>query len=180
MLPAVARWSATFCSFRGIGEGGTAFPRESWSRGGGPCGPRYARGQRPLCTPLVGAQLPRPQRAGAPPRAPGSFRFTTKGTKGVPGALPLDPAGGPTEKWNTFQSHPPSSAPRCSPQKGEGATKGSWICHFDTVKQLAFLSPEAPSRKHRLLLNRGAGITGTECVSCVGFVSRLCQGIWLN
>ena len=101
MLPAVACWGATFCSFWGIGEGGTAFPRESWSRGVGPCGPRYARGQRPLCTPLVGAQLPRPQRAGAPPRAPGSFRFTTKGTKGVPGALPLDPAGGyyhPTRK----------------------------------------------------------------------------------
>ena len=32
LLPAVARWGATFYSFRGIGEGGTAFPRESWSR----------------------------------------------------------------------------------------------------------------------------------------------------
>ena len=69
----VARWDATFCSFRGIGEGGTAFPRESWSRGGGPCGPRYA---------------------GAPPRAPGDFRFTTKVTKGVSGGAPLNPLGG--------------------------------------------------------------------------------------
>ena len=54
----------------------------------------------------------------------------------MPGALPLDPAGGPTEKWNTFQSHPPSSAARCSPQKGEGATKGSWICHFEVVRAI--------------------------------------------
>ena len=103
----VARWGATFCSFRGIGEGGTASPRGSWSRGGSPCGPRYA---------------------GAPPRAPGDFRFTTKVTKGVPGALPLDPVGG--------HYHPPSSAPRCSPQKGEGATKGSWICHFEVVRAI--------------------------------------------
>ena len=103
----VARWGATFCSFRGIGEGGTASPRGSWSRGVGPCGPRYA---------------------GAPPRAPGDFRFTTKVTKGVPGALPLDPVGG--------HYHPPSSAPRCSPQKGEGATKGSWICHFEVVRAI--------------------------------------------
>ena len=148
---AVARWDATFWAFRGIGEGGTAFPRESWSRGVGPCGPRYA---------------------GAPPRAPGDFRFTTKVTKGVPGALPLDPVGG--------HYHPPSSAPRCSPQKGEGATKGSWICHFEVAQELVFVSPEAASGKHRLLLNRGAGITGAECVGCVGFVSSLCQGIWLN
>ena len=168
----VARWDATFCSFRGIGEGGTAFPRESWSRGGGPCGPRYARGQRPLCTPLVGAQLPRPQRAGAPPRAPGSFRFTTKGTKGVPGALPLDPVGG--------HYHPPSSAPRCSPRKGRVPLRVAGFATLRWCEQLAFLSPEAPSGKHPLLSNRGAGITGAECVSCVGFVSSLCQGIWLN
>ena len=132
----VARWDATFCSFRGIGEGGTAFPRESWSRGGGPCGPRYA---------------------GAPPRAPGDFRFTTKVTKGVPGALPLDPVGGPTEKCSTFQSHPPSDALRRSPQKREGATKGRGICHFEVVQQLAFVSPEVPWGKHSLLSNRGAG-----------------------
>ena len=51
---------------------------------------------------------PAPTNAGAPPRAPGSFRFTTKGTKGVPGALPLDPAGG-------LLSSPQQL--RCSPQK---------------------------------------------------------------
>ena len=36
-----------------------------------------------------------------PAHTRGSFRFTTKGTKGVPGALSLDPAGGyyhPTRK----------------------------------------------------------------------------------
>ena len=121
MLPAVACWGATFCSFWGIGEGGTAVP----PRG-------LCRGREPLLL-----QCRRSARAWqSHARHPGDFRFTTKGTKGVPGALPLDPAGGPTEKWNTFQSHPPSSAPRCSPQKGEGATKGSWICHFEVVRAI--------------------------------------------
>ena len=39
-------------------------------------------------------------RAGAPPRAPGDFRFTTKVTKGVSGGAPLNPRGG--------HYHPPS------------------------------------------------------------------------
>ena len=67
-----------------------------------------------VCAGLV---APASHYAGAPPQTPGDFRFTTKVTKGVPGALPLDPVGGPTEKWNTFQSHPPSDALRRSPQK---------------------------------------------------------------
>ena len=45
-----------------------------------------------------------------PAHTRGSFRFTTKGTKGVPGALPLDPVGG--------YYHPPSGGKRRSPQKG--------------------------------------------------------------
>ena len=146
----VARWDATFCSFRGIGEGGTAFPRESWSRGGGPCGPRYA---------------------GAPPRAPGDFRFTTKVTKGVPGALPLDPVGGAL-------SSPQQRGALLPPER----VCGTSLAGFATLRwcgQLAFLSHEAPSGEHPLLSIRGAGMTGDECVSCVGFVSSLCQGIWL-
>ena len=90
MLPAVARWGATFCSFWGIGEGGTAFPRESWSRGGGPCGPRYAGAPREHGLAMLGA--------------PGDFRFTTKVTKGVPGALPLDPVGGALSSPPTAQA----------------------------------------------------------------------------
>jgi len=122
----VARWGATFCSFRGIGEGGTASPRGSWSRGGGPCGPRYA---------------------GAPPRAPGDFRFTTKVTKGVPGALPLDPVGG--------HYHPPSSAPRCSPQKGEGAIDADGFATLRWCGQLAAPFPLASTKRKILLLIRG-------------------------
>ena len=72
----------------------------------------FARGCSPLATPIcegagapsalpnVGAQLPRPQRAGAPPQTPGDFRFTTKVTKGVSGGAPLNPLGG--------HYHPPS------------------------------------------------------------------------
>ena len=154
MLPAVARWGATFCSFRGIGEGGTAVPRESWSRGGGPCGPRYAGAPREHGLAMLGA--------------PGDFRFTTKVTKGVLGALPLDPVGG--------HYHPPSSAPRCSPQKGEGATKGSWICHFEVVRAIgisfsrssigetpATFKPWRGDYRHRMC---------QLCRFCVRFVSR--------
>ena len=122
----VARWDATFCSFRGIGRGGTAVPLGGFAGTGAPAWPDM-RGALPLCIPHEGALRP---------STPGDFRFTTKVTKGVPGALPLDPVGGPTEKCSTFQSHPPSDALRRSPQKREGATKGRGICHFEVVRAI--------------------------------------------
>ena len=148
---AVARWDATFWAFRGIGEGGTAFPRESWSRGVGPCGPRYA---------------------GAPPRAPGDFRFTTKVTKGVSGGMPPEPP------WGAIII-PPAARRAAPPRKGRVPLRVAGFATLRWCEQLAFLSPGALSGKHPLLSNRGAGITGAECVGCVGFVSSLCQGIWL-
>ena len=109
----VARWDATFWAFRGIGEGGTAFPRESWSRGVGPCGPRYA---------------------GAPPRAPGDFRFTTKVTKGVSGGIPLNPRGG---------CFAPPAASR-TPSIGGSGTNLAGFATLRWCGQLAFLSLRAP------------------------------------
>ena len=94
---------------------------------------------------------------GLPGPHPGFLSFHDERNQRRAGALPLDPVGGPTEKCSTFQSHPPSDALRRSPQKREGATKGRGICHFDTVKQLAFFLLKLPWRKHRLLSNRGAG-----------------------
>ena len=41
-----------------------------------------------------------PRYAGAPPRAPGDFRFTTKVTKGVPGLRPWTPVRG----YRTFRA----------------------------------------------------------------------------
>ena len=60
------------------------------------------RGAAPLCTPHVGAQLPQPPRAGAPPRAPGDFLVRRKSpkthqeppgswTSGEGGLAPFDP-----------------------------------------------------------------------------------------
>ncbi len=60
------------------------------------------RGASPLCPPHVGAQLPHPQRAGAPPRAPGDFLVRRKSpkthqeppgswTSGEGGLAPFDP-----------------------------------------------------------------------------------------
>ena len=146
---AVARWDATFWAFRGIGEGGLRLPGGFFAGTGVPAWPDMRGGASPHplhstldagappCTRgnFAGAGGPCTHRCGRSARAwpcharhPGDFRFTTKVTKGVPGALPLDPAGG--------HYHPPSSAPRCSPQKGEGATKGSWICHFEVVRAI--------------------------------------------
>ena len=79
---------------------------------------------------------------------PGDFRFTTKVTKGVPGALPLDPVGG--------HYHPPSSAPRCSPQKGEGAIDADGFATLRWCGQLATPSPLALTKRNILLLIRGS------------------------
>ena len=142
----VARWDATFCSFRGIGEGGTAFPRGAFLQGRGPLRPT-------ICEEGWGPPLHSTLDAGAP-REHG---FAMLGT------------------LVTF----PSRAASRTPSIGGSGTNLAGFATLRWCEQLAFLSPEAPSGKHRLLLNRGAGITGTECVSCVGFVSGLCQGIWL-
>ena len=54
--------------------------------GGAPANPNARRADALLCAP--------PHEWAYPAHTRGSFRFTTKGTKGVPGALPLDPVGG--------------------------------------------------------------------------------------
>ena len=83
----------------------------------------FARGCSPLATPIcegagapsalpnVGAQLPRPQRAGAPPRAPGDFRFTTKVTKGVPGLRPWTPLGALSSPQRRARRSPQKDSP---------------------------------------------------------------------
>ena len=75
----------SFSLYRGVGGGTLA----------------SLRGASPLCPPHVGAQLPHPQRAGAPPRAPGDFLVRRKSpkthqeppgswTSGTRGRTPLD------------------------------------------------------------------------------------------
>ena len=72
---------------------GTASP-EGFLGTGGSCLPRYAG--VPPRTPggLCWTGSPSTHQWAYPAHTRGSFRFTTKGTKGVPGALPLDPVGG--------------------------------------------------------------------------------------
>ena len=68
---------------------------------GGSCLPRYAGAPREHGLAMLGAPgglcwtgSPSTHQWAYPAHTRGSFRFTTKGTKGVPGALPLDPVGG--------------------------------------------------------------------------------------
>ena len=58
---------------------------------------------------LCGAGSPSTHLLGAPPQAPGDFRFTTKVTKGVSGGVPLNPLGG--------HYHPPNGARAVPPRR---------------------------------------------------------------
>ena len=138
LLSAVACWGATFGAFRGIGEGGTASPRESWSRGKAPAYPEYARGVAP-CSPLERALRPAPRV---------TFVSRRKSPKACQGRCPWTPLGG--------HYHPPSSAPRCSPQKGEGAIDADGFATLRWCGQLATPSPLALTKRNILLLIRGS------------------------
>ena len=100
----VARWGATFCSFRGIGEGGTAFPRESWSRGGGPCGPRYAGAPREHGKAMLGTRVP--------------FVSRRKEPKACQGRCPWTPLGGRLKSVPLFSPIPPATLCVAPPRKG--------------------------------------------------------------
>ena len=85
-----------------------------------------------------------PPEEGAPPLRPRvTFPARGKSPKARQGLCPLEsPKGDRAKSVSLFAPAPPAASR--TPSKGEGATKGRGICHFDTVKQLAFFSPEAP------------------------------------
>ena len=96
----VARWDATFGAFRGIGEGGTAAPRGSWSRGKAPAYPEYARGVAP-CSPLERALRPAPRVTFSPMR---------KSPKNLQGLRPLEPAGAKSPPFSRLLRSAPARA----------------------------------------------------------------------
>ena len=116
--------------------------------------------------------------SGAPPlRSPhgwaypahtrGSFRFTTKGTKGVPGLCPWTPRGGPSEKCFTFRSRSPSPCGSRTPSIGFQTQQKTdlplWFC-----EQIGLVFSSVSSREHSLLSIRGT----------VGWVpSRMLEGL---
>ena len=106
LLPAVARWDATFCSFRGIGEGGTAFSRESWSRGGGPCGPRYAGAPREHGKAMLGTRV--------------TFVSRRKEPKACQGRCPWTPLGGRLKSGTLFSPIPPTAQAPFPPERVSG------------------------------------------------------------
>ena len=153
LLSAVACWGATFGAFRGIGEGGTASPRESWSRGKAPAYPEYARGVAP-CSPLERALRPTPRgilqgrrslrpticegakpplhspmrgRSAPPPRV--TFSPMRKSPKNLQGLRPLEsPEGGTL-----------SPLRQAAPPNGDFSHKNRPICHFELVGKSVFV-----------------------------------------
>ena len=109
----VARWGATFGAFRGIGRGGLRLPSGVLQEPGAPAPTDARRGAAPPGASRQTWLLAPPHGWAYPAHTRGSFRFTTKGTKGVPGALPLDPVGGLLSS--------PQRRKRRSPQKGYAA-----------------------------------------------------------
>ena len=110
---AVARWGATFGAFGGIGRGGLRLPSGVLQEPGAPAPTDARRGAAPPGASRQTWLLAPPHGWAYPAHTRGSFRFTTKGTKGVPGALPLDPVGGLLSS--------PQRRKRRSPQKGYAA-----------------------------------------------------------
>ena len=141
MLPAVARWGATFCSFRGIGEGGTAFPRESWSRGGGPCGPRYAGAPREHGLAMLGTRV--------------TFISRRKSPKACQGGPPEPPRGTERKVFHFSLPLPLQHIVLLPPQKGL-CHKNRPICHFELVSKSVFFLLKLHRGSHPLLSIRGA------------------------
>ena len=119
----VARWGATFCSFRGIGEGGTAAPLGFFAGAESPSTHQCEEGKALLCAPPMGG--PTRPTPGVP------FVSRRKEPKACQGLCPLEPRGGPTEKCFTFQSRSPCGARNpldrvCATEKDRFATLSRW------------------------------------------------------
>ena len=136
----VARWDATFCSFRGIGEGGTAAPLVFFAGAESPSTHQCEEGKALLCAPPMGG--PTRPTPGVP------FVSRRKEPKACRGAAPGPRWGGRLKSVPLFSPIPPERV------------SGTSLAGFATLRlceQLAFLSPRAPLGEHPLLSNRGAG-----------------------
>ena len=105
----VARWGATFCSFRGIGRGGLRSPSGAL-QGWGPL-----RG--PICEGRCPSALPTRGRSAPPPRVTFVSRRKSPKACQVSGALPLDPLRGTERKVFHF-SLPLPLRQAAPPRKG--------------------------------------------------------------
>ena len=92
------------------------------------------RGAAPLCAPQSGGTPPHPHGWAYPAHTRGSFRFTTKGTKGVPGLRPWTlPVQNVRPHWRC--------AAACT--RATFYHKPRPICHFGLVGKSVFVSPQA-------------------------------------
>ena len=105
----VARWDATFCSFRGIGRGGTAFPRGAFLQGRGPL-------RDPICEGRCPSALPTRGRSAPPPRV--TFVSRRKSPKACQGRCPWTPLGGRLKSVPLFSPIPPATLCVAPPRKG--------------------------------------------------------------
>ena len=137
----VARWDATFCSFRGIGEGGTAAPLGFFLQGPRAPAPTNARRAKPSSALHLWVGLPGPH--------PGFLSFHDEShQRRARGAAP-----GP--RWGGIIIPPTAQAP-LPPERVSG-TDAAGFATLGLCEQLAFLSPRALLGEHPLLSNRGTG-----------------------
>ena len=144
----VARWDATFCSFRGIGRGGLLPPRR-FLQGRGPL-----RG--PICEGRCPSALPTRGRSSPPPRV--TFVSRRKSPKACQGGPPEPPEGDRAKSVSLFAPAPPAASR--TPSIGVSGTSLAGFATLRLCEQLAFLSPRAPLGEHPLLSNRGTGGVG--------------------
>ena len=147
----VARWDATFCSFRGIGRGGTASPSEVFAGTGAPAAYDMRGGNAPSALPTSGRSAP-------PPRV--TFVSRRKSPKACQGRCPWTPLGGRLKSVPLFSPIPPATLCVAPPRKGRVPLRVEGFATLRWCGQLAFLSLRAPWREHPLLSNRGAGAVG--------------------
>ena len=148
MLPAVACWGATFCSFRGIGEGGTAFPRGAFLQGRGPLRPTICEGATPPLHSSCGSTAPTPSESGRSAPRPGFLSFhDERNQRRARGAAP-----GP--RWGALSS--PQRRKRRSPQKGDSGTDAEGFATLRWCGQLDAPSSWALTKRNILLSIRGS------------------------
>ena len=144
----VARWDATFWAFRGIGEGGTAFPRGAFLQGRGPLRPTICEGATPPLHSTLDAGAPR-EHGFAMLGTRVTFPSRGKSPKARQGLRPLESPEGDRLKSETLFSPAPPAASRNPLDRDSDTTKDRFATLSLWANRSCFF-PLVSSREHSL------------------------------